>query len=82
MNRFCYLAVALAWLAPSIGVGADPTRKPNIVFILADDFGYGGLGFHGQKQIRTPNLDRMATEGMRFTQHYAGNAVRAPSRAR
>lgn len=55
--------------------------KPNIVFILADDLGYGEAGFNGQKKIATPNLDRMAREGMVFTHHYAGNAVCAPSRA-
>jgi arylsulfatase A len=56
------------------------TRLPNIIFILADDLGYGDLGCYGQKIIRTPNIDRMAAEGMRFTQHYSGNAVCAPSR--
>jgi uncharacterized sulfatase len=55
--------------------------KPNIVFILADDLGYGDLGCYGQKLIQTPNLDRMATEGMRFTQFYAGSTVCAPSRS-
>jgi hypothetical protein len=49
-----------------------PVRRPNIVFILADDLGYGDLGCYGQKEIRTPNLDRMSAEGMRFTQFYAG----------
>ncbi len=53
---------------------------PNIVFILADDLGYGDLGCYGQTKIRTPNIDRMAAEGLRFTQHYSGNAVCAPSR--
>ncbi len=55
-------------------------RAPNIVFIIADDLGYGDLGCYGQKIIRTPNLDRMAAEGTRLTQHYSGNAVCAPSR--
>jgi len=55
--------------------------KPNIVYILADDLGYGDLRCFGQKDIRTPNLDRMAHEGMRFTQHYAGSTVCAPSRS-
>jgi arylsulfatase A-like enzyme len=54
--------------------------KPNIIFILADDLGYGDVGCYGQKQIQTPNIDRMAAEGMRFTQHYAGSTVCAPSR--
>ncbi len=55
-------------------------RQPNVVFILADDLGYGDLGCYGQKLIKTPNLDRMAAEGMRFKHMYAGNAVCAPSR--
>jgi arylsulfatase A len=55
--------------------------KPNIIYILADDLGYGDLGSYGQKNILTPNLDRMAEEGMLFTQHYSGSTVCAPSRA-
>lgn len=55
--------------------------KPNIVFIMADDLGYGDLGSYGQTRIKTPSLDRMAAEGMRFTQFYAGSPVCAPSRA-
>jgi arylsulfatase A-like enzyme len=54
--------------------------KPNIIFILADDLGYGDLGCYGQEKILTPRLDRMAAEGMRFTQCYAGSTVCAPSR--
>lgn len=60
--------------------GKIPAKKPNIIYILADDLGYGDLGCYGQKEIATPNLDKMAAEGIRFTQHYAGNAVCAPSR--
>ena len=59
---------------------AAQARQPNIIFILADDLGPGDLGCYGQKYIKTPNLDRMAAEGMRLTQHYSGNAVCAPSR--
>ncbi|NIS51444.1 MAG: sulfatase-like hydrolase/transferase, partial [Phycisphaerae bacterium] len=55
-------------------------KKPNIIFILADDLGYGDLGCFGQKRIKTPNLDKMAEQGMRLTQHYAGSTVCAPSR--
>ena len=55
-------------------------RQPNIVFILADDLGYGDLGCYGQKRLATPNLDRLAAEGTRFTQAYAGSTVCAPSR--
>lgn len=56
-------------------------RKPNIIFILADDLGWGDLGSYGQTKIKTPHLDRMAAEGMRFTQFYAGSPVCAPSRS-
>ncbi len=55
--------------------------KPNIIFILADDLGYGELGSYGQKLIQTPHLDRLAAEGIRFTQFYAGSTVCAPSRS-
>ncbi len=56
------------------------TEKPNIVFILADDLGYGDLGCFGQKELTTPNIDKMAAEGMKLTRHYAGSTVCAPSR--
>jgi arylsulfatase A-like enzyme len=55
-------------------------RKPNIIFIHADDLGYGDLSCYGQTKFQTPSLDRMASEGTRFTQYYAGNTVCAPSR--
>lgn len=67
-------------LASSLGVSAAADR-PNFVFILADDLGYGDLGITGHPTIRTPNLDRMAVEGMRLTQCYSGGAVCVPSRA-
>jgi len=54
--------------------------RPNIIFILADDLGYGDLGCYGQKEIATPNIDRIAKEGIKFTDHYAGSTVCAPSR--
>lgn len=54
--------------------------RPNLVFILADDLGYGDLGCYGQERIKTPRLDQMAAEGMKFTQFYAGSTVCAPSR--
>ncbi|MFC1565000.1 arylsulfatase [candidate division KSB1 bacterium] len=55
-------------------------EKPNIIFILADDLGYNELGCYGQTKIRTPNIDKLAEEGMKFTQHYSGSPVCAPSR--
>ena len=69
--------IAAAVAAPHLRA-ASP--KPNIVFILADDLGYADLGCYGQKEIRTPNIDRLAGEGLRFTQAYAGSTVCAPSR--
>ncbi|MEO0339436.1 MAG: arylsulfatase [Bacteroidota bacterium] len=56
-------------------------RAPNIIYIVADDLGYGDLGCYGQKQLKTPHIDQLAATGMRFVQHYAGATVCAPSRA-
>ena len=64
---------------PGYSLGSA-TRKPSIIFILADDLGYGDLGCYGQTKIKTPNLDKLAAEGMRFTSFYAGSTVCAPSR--
>jgi arylsulfatase len=86
--RFC-LAYALAgWIGV---IGSDQSadaetnvpgtvKRPNIVFILADDLGYGELGCYGQKKIRTPNIDGLASEGIRFLEHYSGAPVCAPAR--
>jgi arylsulfatase A-like enzyme len=73
------LLVALASLLPPLLAAATPAR-PNIVLILADDLGYGDLSSYGQAKLQTPHLDRLAAEGMRFTRHYAGSTVCAPSR--
>jgi arylsulfatase A-like enzyme len=92
MNRCTFRMVskaircALACLGATLAVAASTapnipaTNKPNIIFILADDLGYGDLGCYGQKQIQTPSLDHMAAEGLRFTDAYAGATVCAPSR--
>src|SRR6266568_3312450 len=85
-RKMATLIVIVATVLASIGTvksayGGAPGRSPNIVFILADDLGYGYLGCYGQQKIRTPNIDRLAAEGMRFTQCYAGSTVCAPSRA-
>ncbi|NLO32881.1 MAG: arylsulfatase [Candidatus Hydrogenedentes bacterium] len=75
------LAATGTFLAGGLPAAAsEPKRPPNIVFILADDLGYGALGCYGQEQIKTPRLDAMAKEGMRFTQAYSGSTVCAPSR--
>lgn len=71
--------VALVMLAPCLAT-ARAERPPNLVFVLADDLGYGDLSCFGQQKFTTPRLDRMADEGMRLTQHYAGSTVCAPSR--
>ncbi len=60
---------------------STPQRSPNIIYIMADDLGYGDLGCYGQTRIKTPNIDRLAGEGVRFTSCYAGSTVCAPSRA-
>lgn len=62
-------------------ISINAQQKPNVVFILADDLGYGDIGCYGQKLIETPNIDKLAVNGMKFTQYYAGTSVCAPSRA-
>ncbi len=74
------LWVSLAAFAMSCVSGDKPSPKPNIIYILADDLGYGELGAFGQQKIETPHIDHLAKEGMKFTQHYAGAPVCAPSR--
>jgi arylsulfatase A-like enzyme len=84
-RRALLMAVLVLFVAAQVISGNPqhkaPSPRPNIIFILADDLGYGDLGSFGQKSIRTPNLDQMAREGTRFTQFYAGAPVCAPSRA-
>ena len=67
-------------LATGVALAQQRTKTPNIVFILADDLGYGDLGCYRQQRIQTPNLDRLAAEGVKFTQAYSGSTVCAPSR--
>jgi len=73
-------AGATAGLLPALTRGQAPKSKqsPNVIIILSDDLGWGDLGCYGQTKIKTPVLDRMAAEGMRFTDAYAGSAVCAP----
>lgn len=74
------LLLAIYSVLVSEASAADLARPPNIIFILADDLGYGELGCYGQKKIKTPSIDAVAAEGLRFTNFYAGNTVCAPSR--
>ncbi len=76
------LATASLTLGNCAAIAQSPAnRKPNIIFILADDLGYGDLGCYGQKKVHTPHLDTLASEGVQFTQFYAGSTVCAPSRS-
>lgn len=87
---FCHTA-AMSGLAaalwPLVGCAEDRTtagagkRPPNVIYILADDLGYGDLSIMGQKKLRTPNIDRIGREGLVFSDHYSGNTVCSPSRA-
>ncbi len=81
MNRTILALSALAISFGGFAHHAVAQERPNVIFILADDLGYGDLGSYGQKVIRTPRLDRMAAEGVRFTHFYAGATVCAPSRS-
>ncbi|MCI0684249.1 MAG: sulfatase-like hydrolase/transferase [Gemmataceae bacterium] len=79
-------AVIASWLAPAALLHAGepetkPAAPPNFIIVLADDLGWGDLGCYGHPVIKTPNLDRFATQGMRFTQCYAASAVCSPSRS-
>ena len=74
------LTLAAVTLACSIEPASVEVERPNIVFIMADDMGWADLGSYGSTAIQTPNLDRLASEGMRFTDAYAGHTVCAPSR--
>lgn len=84
MNHLIGIIFGLALLAPGLLVttarAAAPVRKPNFIFILADDLGWGDLSCYGNKQIRTPHLDRLASQGTLFTQFYVNGSVCSPSR--
>ena len=73
--------IACGLMVLPLAAVAAHRQRPNIVFILCDDMGYGDLACYGQPYIDTPNIDRLAAQGMRFTQAYAGSPVSAPSRA-
>lgn len=80
MSRYLVPLSTLLTLAIALNAQPVAAARLNVVFILADDLGWGEVGCYGQKKIPTPNIDRLAAQGMRFTQHYSGAPVCAPSR--
>src|SRR5210317_1820345 len=82
MMRTTILIFLLYGMATSCSLETTKStkQKPNIIYILADDLGYGELGCFGQEKIETPQIDALAETGIRFTQHYSGAPVCAPSR--
>ncbi|HLB72999.1 MAG TPA: sulfatase-like hydrolase/transferase, partial [Sedimentisphaerales bacterium] len=88
MNRRRFLKIiaggAAVMALPGCATGRSKSARaklPNIIYIMADDMGYADLGCYGQKRIKTPNIDKLAEEGTRFTQCYTGSTVCAPSRS-
>lgn len=81
LNKGLALAVVSAGAASCAPQAEEPMHRMNVIYILADDLGYGDLGCTGSTKILTPNIDRMRAEGMLFTQHYSGSTVSAPSRS-
>ena len=79
-GKLYFLLTALCILVLARIASADSSTPPNIIYIMADDLGYGDLGSYGQTVVQTPNLDQMAQKGLRFTNHYSGQAVCRPSR--
>jgi arylsulfatase A-like enzyme len=80
MHRFLFAVTVASASCAMASVNAAEPKKPNVVFVLSDDLAQGDVGCYGQKLIKTPHLDAMAKEGMRFTQAYCGTSVCAPSR--
>jgi arylsulfatase A-like enzyme len=81
LRLFAFLLICVAGVSGSaIAADAPSPRPPNIVFFLADDLGYGDISCYGQQKFKTPNIDRLAAEGMKMAVHYTGNAVCAPCR--
>ena len=83
MNRKLTFLGVLACLVLAISYFAPPTLgadRPNLIYIMLDDAGYGDLSCYGQKYFTTPNIDKLAAEGMKFTDHYSGSTVCAPTR--
>lgn len=79
-NKIALLLIVLLAFTACRQESKEAAKPPNIIYILADDLGYGELGCYGQQKIETPNIDKLAKTGMRFTQHYSGSPVCAPAR--
>lgn len=73
----CFVQTTIAQVA---GQAVDKPKRPNVIYILADDLGYGDMSCYGQEKFKTPNIDALAKQGMQFSQHYSGSTVCAPSR--
>ncbi len=80
INLFLALASAVV-LSPGLAAGEGERRNPNVIFILTDDLGYSDIGCYGATKVKTPNIDRLASEGMRFTSFYTAASICSPSRA-
>src|SRR6476619_557107 len=83
VSRICILAIACIFFkVDSVAQPreAQQKKRPNIILLIADDLGYSDIGCYGQQKTETPNIDRLAREGMRFTQLYSGSTVCAPAR--
>ena len=84
ISKICTVSLAFLALVSCQTASSEKkqtSQKPNIIYILADDLGYGDLGCYDQRAFLTPNVDQLAADGLRFTRHYAGSAVCAPSRS-
>lgn len=79
-TAMCLGSLALATTAFSADKRENRSTKPNVIYILADNLGFNELGCYGQTKVKTPNIDLIAAEGIKFTDHYSGSAVCAPSR--
>ena len=76
-----YLTLMCGATVASLAVATEAPKRPNVLYIMCDDMGYGDLGCYGQRLIDTPHIDSLARSGILFTQAYAGSPVSAPSRA-
>ena len=80
MNKYCIMSVLAGFSLPTTLIAQSAPRQPNVVIIVADDLGYGDLSCYGAHRIQTPGMDRIANEGIRFTQGYCTAATSTPSR--